>query len=128
MEFENSIFRKSQPFIQYLSEWSSFLDKNLMSDWADDQEDIDQDFTKVVRSKKQHNKNYKKIPHLEGIIKKWNIEKNYGFIKCKSVTNDIFCHGSCLIGKSKPCIGKKVHLQMKKGNRGYTATNVSCIV
>ena len=78
----NSIFRKTQPFAQYLSEWDSFIKNNHMSDWADDLEElVDPEFITIVRPKR---KKTNSVPNVEGIIKNWNIEKKFSSRKSNS--------------------------------------------
>ncbi len=54
---------------------------------------------------------------LSGIVKQWNDEKGFGFIKSDS-TADVFFHISSLRGDCRPQVGDKVFYLQKKDAQG----------
>lgn len=63
------------------------------------------------------------LPRLEGTVRRFDAERGFGFISSSSSTQDVFFHGSVVIGEPLRA-GDPVEFRLGKGLRGPRAEEV----
>jgi CspA family cold shock protein len=69
----------------------------------------------------------------EGVVKFWNDEKGFGFVKAEGVDDDVFLHASDVLNREpgeRVAFGKgdRLLLDVMRSDRGYRAQNVTRVV
>jgi cold shock CspA family protein len=61
---------------------------------------------------------------LKGVVKKWLYDYGFGFIKCKNIKKDIFCHSRDVRNCYDLDRGDVVDFNLKKTEKGLRAVDV----
>ncbi|HIE23901.1 MAG TPA: cold shock domain-containing protein [Candidatus Korarchaeota archaeon] len=64
---------------------------------------------------------------MRGIVKRWLIDRGYGFIESEGGGEDIFVHHSDIKEADELVEGQKVEFEVQTTNRGPRAINVKLI-
>lgn len=64
-----------------------------------------------------------------GTVKFFKVKEGWGFLQTENITEDIFVHYSNIEGEGFRTLesGDEVEFELKKGERGYQASNVKRI-